>query len=44
MYQLGTVPLSCNLGQIEVDSEAVTLTEKNIAGVSESISDAIRIV
>ena len=44
MYQLGTVPLSCNLGQIEVDSEAVTLTEKNIAGVSESISNAIRIV
>ena len=44
MYQLGTVPLSCDLGEIEVDSASLTLTEKNIAGLSESFTDAIRIV
>ena len=44
MFQLGTVPLSCDLGQIEVDSDSVTLTEKNIAGLSESFTDAIRVV
>jgi hypothetical protein len=41
MFQLGTVPLSCDLGQLEVDSDSVTLTEKNIAGLSESFTDAI---
>ena len=44
MFQLGTVPLSCDLGKIEVDSDSVTLTEKNIAGLSESFTDAIRVV
>jgi len=41
MYQLGTVPLSCNLGQIEVDSDSLELTERNIAGLSESFTGAI---
>ena len=44
MFQLGTVPLSCDLGQLEVDSDSITLTEKNIAGLSESFTDAIRVV
>ena len=44
MFQLGTVPLSCDLGKIEVDSDSVTLTQKNIAGLSESFTDAIRVV